>query len=49
MRLPSLTVSSTPEELEMRTTAYDTFNHNIRMLNESMAMCLPVMTTRDPI
>jgi hypothetical protein len=49
MRLLLLIMYSTPEELEMRTTAYDTFNHNIRMLNESMAMCLPAMTTRDPV
>ncbi|KAF9694511.1 hypothetical protein EKO04_007425 [Ascochyta lentis] len=36
------------EELEIRTTAYDTFNHNIRMLNESMGICIPSMTSRDP-
>ena len=28
------------EELEIRRTAYDQFNHLIRMLNESMGMCL---------
>jgi hypothetical protein len=39
---------STREELEMKTTAYDTFNHNIHMLNESMDMCFPAMTVRDP-
>lgn len=39
---------STREELEMKTTTYDTFNHNIRMLNESMGMCIPAMTVRDP-
>ncbi|KAH7398291.1 hypothetical protein BKA66DRAFT_508663 [Pyrenochaeta sp. MPI-SDFR-AT-0127] len=38
----------TREELEIKTTAYDTFNHNIRMLNESMGLCLPSMTVRDP-
>ncbi|EAT83929.1 hypothetical protein HBI56_061060 [Parastagonospora nodorum] len=38
----------TREELEIKTTAYDTFNHNIRMLNESMGLCLPAMTVRDP-
>ncbi|KAJ4379725.1 hypothetical protein N0V86_004907 [Didymella sp. IMI 355093] len=36
------------EDLEIRTTAYDAFNHNIRMLNESMGMCIPSMTSRDP-
>ncbi|KAJ4990314.1 hypothetical protein SVAN01_04196 [Stagonosporopsis vannaccii] len=36
------------EDLEIRTTAYDAFNHNIRMLNESMGICIPSMTTRDP-
>ena len=39
---------STREELEIRTTAYDIFNHNIRMLNESMGICIPSMTSRDP-
>ncbi|KAH7088868.1 hypothetical protein FB567DRAFT_522512 [Paraphoma chrysanthemicola] len=38
----------TREEVEIKTTAYDTFNHNIRMLNESMGLCLPSMTVRDP-
>ncbi|KAF2631092.1 DUF1763-domain-containing protein [Macroventuria anomochaeta] len=38
----------TREELEIRTTAYDTFNHNIRMLNENMGICIPFMTSRDP-
>ncbi|KAH8728830.1 hypothetical protein GQ44DRAFT_737521 [Phaeosphaeriaceae sp. PMI808] len=38
----------TAEELEIKTTAYDAFNHNIRMLNESMGLCLPSMTLRDP-
>ncbi|KAF1846715.1 DUF1763-domain-containing protein [Cucurbitaria berberidis CBS 394.84] len=36
------------EEHEIKTTAYDPFNHNIRMLNESMGLCLPSMTVRDP-
>jgi len=40
--------SSSREELEIRTTAYDTFNHNVRMLNESMGICIPSVTTRDP-
>jgi len=43
-----LMTRSTREELEIKTTAYDTFNHNIRMLNESMGLCLPAMTVRDP-
>jgi hypothetical protein len=43
-----LTLCSLREELEIKTTAYDTFNHNIRMLNESMGLCLPAMTVRDP-
>ncbi|KAH9882007.1 hypothetical protein J1614_001178 [Plenodomus biglobosus] len=38
----------TPEEVEIKVTAYDTLNHNIRMLNESMRLCLPSMTVRDP-
>ena len=40
--------SSQREDLEIRTTAYDAFNHNIRMLNESMGTCIPSMTSRDP-
>ncbi|KAF2855698.1 DUF1763-domain-containing protein [Plenodomus tracheiphilus IPT5] len=36
------------EEIEIKVTAYDTLNHNIRMLNESMGMCLPSMTVRNP-
>jgi hypothetical protein len=48
MCFPPLIGYSTREELEIKTTAYDTFNHNIRMLNESMGMCLPAMTVRDP-
>jgi hypothetical protein len=43
-----LTFLRTRDELEVKTTAYDTFNHNIRMLNESMGLCLPAMTVRDP-
>jgi hypothetical protein len=39
---------STREEAEIKVTAYDAFNHNIRMLNESMSLCLPSMTVRDP-
>ncbi|KAF1839481.1 DUF1763-domain-containing protein [Decorospora gaudefroyi] len=38
----------TADELEIKTTVYDTFNHNIRMLNEDMGMCFPAMTVRDP-
>ncbi|OSS44908.1 hypothetical protein B5807_09185 [Epicoccum nigrum] len=37
-----------PEQLEIRTTAFDSFNHNIRMLNESMGTCIPCMTLRYP-
>jgi hypothetical protein len=48
MRLRWLIMSSTREDLEIKTTAYDTFNHNIHMLNESMGLCLPAMTVRDP-
>lgn len=48
MLLAILTFSRTREELEIKTTTYDTFNHNIRMLNESMGMCLPAVTVRDP-
>ncbi|KAF2682148.1 DUF1763-domain-containing protein [Lentithecium fluviatile CBS 122367] len=36
------------DEVKIRTTAYDAFNYNIEMLNESMDMCLPAMTVRDP-
>lgn len=36
------------QDLEIRTTAFDSFNHNIRMLNESMGLCLPAATVRDP-
>lgn len=39
---------SKQQEAEALITAYDPFNHNIRMLNESMGLCLPVMTVRDP-
>lgn len=39
---------SAPEQLEIRTTAFDSFNHNIRMLNESMGTCIPCMTLRYP-
>jgi len=48
MRLLLLIIPSTREELEIKTTAYDTLNHNIRMLNESMGLCLPSTTVRDP-
>jgi hypothetical protein len=40
--------SMSAQEIEIKTTAYDTFNHNIRMLNESMGMCLPGLTLRGP-
>jgi hypothetical protein len=33
----------------MKTTAFDAFNYNIDMLNESMCMCIPAMTVRDPV
>ena len=39
---------SAPEQLEIRTTAFASFNHNIRMLNESMGTCIPCMTLRYP-
>jgi hypothetical protein len=35
-------------ELETRTTAYDTFDHNIKMLNESMEICIPTVTIWNP-
>ncbi|ORY16750.1 hypothetical protein BCR34DRAFT_622221 [Clohesyomyces aquaticus] len=38
----------TPAEVELRVTAYDTLNYNIMMLNETMGMCLPAKTLRDP-
>ncbi|CBX93867.1 hypothetical protein IAQ61_003744 [Plenodomus lingam] len=41
--------NASQEELAIKTTAYDTFNHNVRMLNESMDLCLPAMTVRDPL
>ncbi|KAF2739061.1 DUF1763-domain-containing protein [Polyplosphaeria fusca] len=34
------------EWTEINVTVYDTLNHNIRMLNESMDICLPAMTSR---
>ncbi|KAF2451579.1 DUF1763-domain-containing protein [Karstenula rhodostoma CBS 690.94] len=37
------------EEMRMKTTAFDAFNHNIDMLNESMDICIPAMTVRDPV
>ncbi|KAJ4301525.1 hypothetical protein N0V90_003618 [Kalmusia sp. IMI 367209] len=36
------------DEIRIRTTAFDAFNHNIHMLNESMDICLPAATVRDP-
>ncbi|KAF1928049.1 DUF1763-domain-containing protein [Didymella exigua CBS 183.55] len=47
-RTRSRSKSRQREDLEIRTTAYDAFNHNIRMLNESMGTCIPSMTSRDP-
>ncbi|KAF3032738.1 hypothetical protein E8E11_001502 [Didymella keratinophila] len=47
-RARSKSKSRQREDLEIRTTAYDAFNHNIRMLNESMGTCIPSMTSRDP-
>ncbi|KAJ4351796.1 uncharacterized protein N0V89_007140 [Didymosphaeria variabile] len=41
--------SPTHELMRMKTTAFDAFNYNIDMLNESMGICIPVMTVRDPI
>lgn len=46
--LTGIDENSQREDLEIRTTAYDTLNHNIRMLNESMGTCIPSMTSRDP-
>ncbi len=48
MALEANKAHSTFQELEIKTTAYDAFNHNIRMLNESMGLCLPSTTVRDP-
>ncbi|KAF2265854.1 DUF1763-domain-containing protein [Lojkania enalia] len=39
----------TVADVEIKTTAYDTFNNNIKMLNESMGMCLPATTIRNPV
>lgn len=39
----------TVEELEIKTTAFDSLNHTIEMLNESMGMCIPATTVRDPL
>ncbi|KAF1964461.1 DUF1763-domain-containing protein [Bimuria novae-zelandiae CBS 107.79] len=39
----------TPDERRMKTTAFDAFNHSIEMLNESMQLCIPAMTVRDPL
>ncbi|KAF2708925.1 DUF1763-domain-containing protein [Pleomassaria siparia CBS 279.74] len=36
------------DEIEIKVTTFDTLNHNIHMLNETMGMCLPAMTVRDP-
>ncbi|KAL1798742.1 hypothetical protein ACET3X_002779 [Alternaria dauci] len=47
-RLKYIPRNLTRDEVEIKTTAYDTFNHNIRMLNESMGLCLPATTVRDP-
>jgi hypothetical protein len=44
-----LTDDSSHDEVKIRTTAYDAFNYNTEMLNESMGLCLPAMTTRDPV
>jgi hypothetical protein len=44
----ALTVARSHEEVKIRTTAYDALNHNIEMLNESMDLCLPARTSRDP-
>lgn len=35
--------------MRLKTTAYDALNHNIHMLNESMNLCIPNFTTRDPL
>ncbi|CAI6332569.1 unnamed protein product [Periconia digitata] len=36
------------DELRINSTAYDAFNHHIDLLNESMEMCIPATTVRDP-
>lgn len=41
-------VTRTQDEVQIKTTTFDSLNHNIRMLNESMGMCMPAMTVRDP-
>ncbi|XTI83344.1 hypothetical protein V2W45_1226821 [Cenococcum geophilum] len=30
------------DEIHIRATAYDVYNHTVRMLNESMGTCLPI-------
>ncbi|KAF1955984.1 DUF1763-domain-containing protein [Byssothecium circinans] len=39
----------TQEEIRIKTITFDAFNHNIEMLNESMDMCIPAVTVRDPL
>ncbi|KAF2102419.1 DUF1763-domain-containing protein [Rhizodiscina lignyota] len=36
-----LHLSRDPQSINYRTNTYDSFNHTIRMLNESMELCLP--------
>jgi hypothetical protein len=33
----------------LKVTAFDLFNHNIDMLNETMGLCIPAMTVREPL
>lgn len=47
-RRPYRRTTSKLQELEISTMAYDALNHNIRMLNESMGLCLPTTTVRAP-
>jgi len=35
-------------KIEAKVTVFDAFNHNIRMLNESMDMCIPADTIKLP-
>ena len=37
--------SSRETEMPFRKVAYDDFNNNIRMLNESMGLCIPIAPT----
>lgn len=43
-----LICSRNHDETLIRTTIFDSFNHSISMLNESMDMCLPADVVRSP-